>query len=44
MIGSFLTAIHIFDNNNTSLINQYNIVIPTINLLSEVHNEDFHYF
>src|SRR5581483_2124449 len=43
MTGPFPTAAHIPNDNNAPPVNQRDIIIPTINLPDEVHNEDFHY-
>jgi hypothetical protein len=39
----FLTATHIPNDDTAPPVNQRDIIVPNINLPSEVHNEDFHY-
>jgi hypothetical protein len=41
--GPFPTATHIPNDDTAPPVNQRDIIIPTINLHDEVHNEDFHY-
>ncbi len=42
-LNPFPTATHISDDDTAPLLNKRNIIVLTINLSSEVHDEDFHY-
>ena len=39
----FPTATHIPNDDSAPPVNQRDIIVPTLNLPNEVHNEDFHY-